>query len=289
MSCVYSGALAELAGDYPVLFLDPDKDSQDKYRRVVLRGEEPESKSLSHYHGNPADRLESVETSAGPVRVLTLGDRRDFELVLRGLMAVKDGPDASVPASQGAATVTVFNWGRIRAHLAEFPPELRGLEFKRFAAVRENITDLLIVLSRGPYSNISAAAAGFGEEEWLEHSDAVRRFHELTHVICRRLYPDDIDAVRDELIADAVGLYAAFGRYDARLAALFLGVAGGAYTGGRLENYTDEPGALAPLVSAALDRITTIIGAQGPEAGAFDLITPLMAEDCLRFSGRPGK
>ena len=34
----YTGVLAELAGDYPLLCLDPDRDAQDVYRRVVLRG-----------------------------------------------------------------------------------------------------------------------------------------------------------------------------------------------------------------------------------------------------------
>ena len=67
------------------------------------------------------------------------------------------------------------------------------------------------MLSWGPYSGVSAEAAGCSEEEWLALSDTIRRYHELTHVICRRLYPEDVDPVRDELIADAVGLYAAYG------------------------------------------------------------------------------
>ena len=30
------------------MYLDPDTDAQETYRRVVLRGEEPEEKSLAH-------------------------------------------------------------------------------------------------------------------------------------------------------------------------------------------------------------------------------------------------
>jgi hypothetical protein len=96
--------------------------------------------------------METVDTPAGPVRVVTLGSRRDFELVLRGLMAAKNGPKATIPESQGAAMLTVFNWPRIHAHLAVFPEEEQAAEFKRFTSVKENYLDALVVLSRGPYS-----------------------------------------------------------------------------------------------------------------------------------------
>ena len=267
--------LAELAAEYPQLFLDPDTDTQETYRRVVLRGEMPEAGSLAHYVSDPHDAMETVDTPAGPVRVVTLGNRRDFELVLRGLMAAKNGPKATIPESQGAAMLTVFNWPRIRAHLAVFPEEEQAAEFKRFTSVKENYLDMLVVLSRGPYSGVPASAVDIGEDEWLALSDTIRRYHELTHVICRRLYPDDIEPVRDELIADAVGLYAAFGRFDPETEVLFLGIRDGRYIGGRLGNYTDEPEALAGRVGAELDRMKQVIDAR---AGAepFALIGALM-------------
>ena len=266
-----------LAADYPQLYLNPDTDSRETYRRVVLRGEEPASKNLAHYRGDPADREELAETPAGSVRVLTLGNRRDFELVLRGLMAAKDGPLTPIPDSQGAAMLTVFNWPRIQAHLALFPEEERAAEFKRFTAVRENYTDMLVVLSRGPYSHVDAAAVGETEEEWLGHSDTIRRFHELTHVICRRLCPGDVAPIRDELAADAVGLIAAYGRFDPETEKLFLGIRDGRYTGGRLGNYTDTPEALVGTVCAALERIRAMTYKQaGTEP--FRLIPALMNE-----------
>ena len=43
--------LKKLAEEYPLLYLDPDTDTQEAYREVVLRGGEPEKKSLSHYTG----------------------------------------------------------------------------------------------------------------------------------------------------------------------------------------------------------------------------------------------
>ena len=270
-----SDILAALAGEYPQLYLNPDSDAQETYRHVVLRGEEPETTRLDHYRGSEFDRMETVDTPAGPVRVVTLGDRRDFEIAVRGLMAAKNGPLAPIPESQGAAMLTVFNWPRIRAHLAAFPEEEQAAEYKRFTSVKANYTDMLVVLSRGPYSGVSASAMGLTEGEWLARSDTIRRYHELTHVICRRMYPEDVDPVRDELIADAVGLYAAFGRFDPETEKRFLGVKDGRYVGGRLENYTDEPEKLAGQVGAALDRIKQVIDAQ-PGAEPFTLIGALM-------------
>lgn len=267
--------LSALAGEYPQLYINPNSDAQETYRRVVLWGEEPETTRLDHYRGSEFDSMETVDTPAGPVRVVTLGDRRDFELAVRGLMAAKNGPLAPIPESQGAAMLTVFNWPRIRAHLAAFPEEEQAAEFKRFTSVKANYTDMLVVLSRGPYSGVPASAMGLTEGEWLARSDTIRRYHELTHVICRRLYPEDIAPVRDELIADAVGMYAAFGRFDPETEKLFLGVKDGRYVGGRLENYTDEPEKLAGQVGAALDRIKQVIDAQ-PGAEPFTLIGALM-------------
>ena len=270
-----TGVLDSLAAEYPQLYLNPDADTQETYRRVVLQGEEPEERSLGHYVGDPHDAMETVDTPAGPVRVVTLGNRQDFELVLRGLMAAKNGPKAPIPASQGAAMLTVFNWPRIHAYLAQFPPEEQAAEFRRFTSVKANYLDMLVMLSWGPYSGVSAEAAGCSEEEWLALSDTIRRYHELTHVICRRLYPDDIAPIRDELIADAVGLYAAFGRFDPEKEKLFLGVRDGRYVGGRLENYTDAPDKQAGPVSAELDRMETVIDAL-VGAEPFTLIPALM-------------
>ena len=265
-----------LAEDYPLLYLDPDRDSQETYREVVLRGDSPQTASLAHYRGDPHDRDEMTETPAGKVRVVTLGDRHDFELVIRGMSAAKSGPLAPVPESQGAATLTVFNWPRIHAHLAGYPEEERSAEFRRFTAVKENYLDRLVVLSRGAYSNVSASEVGCGKNEWLVLSDTIRRYHELTHVICRRMYPDHTDAVRDELIADAVGIYAAYGSFEPEKEKLFLGLKDGRYSGGRLENYTDQPEKLSGSILAAVDRMKELMSRM---AGAppFDLIPPLMA------------
>lgn len=229
-----------LAKDYPLIYLNPDKDTKETYRGVVLSGNEPETKSLAHYTGSEEDLLEEADTPAGAVRIVTLGNRRDYELVVRGFMAVKAGPLAKIPRSQGASELTVYNWGKINAHLAAFPEEQQSEEFARFTAKKENYVEALIVLSVGPYSNIPAEKTGFSEEEWLKASQTIRRYHECTHFICRKLYPENIDAVWDELAADAVGIRAATGRYDTELAKTFLGIKDGRYAGGRLENYAPK-------------------------------------------------
>ena len=270
-----TNVLERLAADYPQLYLNPDTDSQEAYRRVVLRGETPQAKSLAHYRGDRADRDEIADTPAGCVRVVTLGNRQDFELALRSLMAAKDGPLVPIPESQGAAMLTVFNWPRIHAHLALYPEEERAAEFKRFTAVRENYVDMLVLLSRGPYSHVDAAAVGETEAAWLEHSDTIRRYHELTHVICRRLYPGDVAPVRDELVADAVGLYAAYGCFDPETEKLFLGIRDGRYVGGRLGNYTDAPESLTEAVCDALERVRATIDNQ-TETEPIQLIPALM-------------
>ena len=270
-----TNVLERLAADYPQLYLNPDTDSQEAYRRVVLRGETPQTKSLAHYRGDRADRDEIADTPAGCVRVVTLGNRQDFELALRSLMAAKDGPLTPIPESQGAAMLTVFNWPRIHAHLALYPEEERAAEFKHFTAVRENYVDMLVLLSRGPYSHVDAAAVGETEAAWLEHSDTIRRYHELTHVICRRLYPGDIAPIRDELVADAVGLYAAYGCFDPETEKLFLGIRDGRYVGGRLGNYTDAPESLTEAVCDALERVRATIDNQ-TETEPFQLIPALM-------------
>ena len=79
------------------------------------------------------------------------------------------------------------------------------------------------------------------EEEWIQRSVRIRLYHELTHFICRKFWPEKKDALRDEIYADCIGLVAAFDDYDTYLAKLFLGIDKEQYRkGGRLEHYAPE-------------------------------------------------
>ncbi len=233
--------LPYLARIYAQLYLTPGAESAEAYKKVVLYGEAAPACDLSHFTGDGRDSCVIEQTPVGDVRVVTLHQRRDFETFLQ-IMAFRC-TEKQIPATQGASILDgVINWTRIRAHKDAFlrsgaAEDAWPEEFQRFTADKNNFKDALIVLSAGPYSAIGAEAAGMTEEDWLAASHEIRRAHECTHLICRRRFPELIDPVWDEITADAVGLYAAFGRYDTALAALFLGAGPEGYTGGRLENY----------------------------------------------------
>lgn len=199
MSDTGKTVIEKLAETYPQLYLDPDRDDVETYQRIVRRGVQPRKKSLEHFYQDPRDRMEILDTPAGPVDIVLLNNRQDFEVFLRNMMAAKDGPSVKIPKTQGAATLVAFNWPKIHAHKHAFlvSEALKGnrnpdwnAEFKRFTADKSNYQDFLVVLSVGPYSAVSAETVGLSEEEWLEKR--------------------------------------------------FLGFQGDRYTGGRLENYTDE-------------------------------------------------
>ncbi len=262
-----------LAAVYPQLFLTPGPEGAEAYRAVVLQGGEPPLRSLAHFRGDEGDSLAWETTPAGTVPVITLRRREDFELFLQ-IMACRCVP-AAIPATQGASILDgVINWTKIRAHREEFlrargPEGDWEAEFARFTSEKKNYTDALIVLSWGPYSAVGAEKLGLPESVWLERSHTIRRFHECTHFICRRLFPEKKDAVWDELVADAAGIFAAYGTYDPTLAELFLGLEKGVYTGGRLENYLDGDqdrpkrlDALAKKIRPVLDRFAEIASAQ---------------------------
>lgn len=236
------GVLAELANHYQQLYLRPGDEAQ--YREIVRKGKEAEKKDLSHFKTHPADCVSWEDTPAGRVRIVYLYEREDFELFLR-IMAKQCRP-VTIPPTQGAAIIDgVIDWEKIHAHRRNYIAQSLASgalpdwpeEFRLFTADKKNYTDALILLSSGPYSGISAEQTGISEQEWIEKSLIIRKYHECTHFICRRLYPQKIDAIWDELIADAAGLLAAFGAYLPDLAERFLGIQNGTYIGGRLENY----------------------------------------------------
>ena len=277
--------IAELAKIYPQLYLDPDTHSKEEYREVVLKGKKPAVCDLSFFRGDERDKDEMTDIPSGQVRVITLYGRRDYEKFIRCMMAAREGPENQIPASQGASTLITFNWTKINQHKEQFFKEQFAAgnkdpdwqeEWNRFSAVKENYMDTIVVLSVGPYSNIDADRMGYSKDEWLEYSNIIRKYHELTHVICRKEYPDQINAIWDELVADAIGLCAAYHSYDPDIERVFLGITDGRYTGGRLENYTDDPQGIAPKADRALKGIAEIIQ-DHPKAEPFSLIPFIQA------------
>ena len=93
------------------------------------------------------------------------------------------------------------------------------------AAQKSRYQDRCIILSRGPYSAVSAQdALGLPEAEWLERSLVIRREHECTHYFTYRVFGAMRNNLLDELIADFVGIVRAFGTYRSELALRCLGL-----------------------------------------------------------------
>ena len=247
--------LYTLAHAYPQLVLPIDDATRhsEAYRRTVLGGDPIEGEPQFSF--SPYDRFETVDTPAGQVAVISLHERADFEHCIRALAHRCENAD--IPATMGASTISgLINWQKIHAHMDAYVGEDADEEFERFTAVRENYRDTVIVLSRGYYSALPPAEAGFPEEEWVELSYTIRKYHELAHFFSQRLYPANKEAVRDEVLADMNGIIAALGRFDAPLERKLLGIRNGAYTHGRLQNYV-EPEAL----SAAVERVNAMLDA----------------------------
>ena len=279
---VSESPISRLAKKYPQLLLPirAGEKETEEYRAAVLSGAplsaEPD------FIGSPGDSLSVAETPAGKAEILYLENREDFEHAFRAL-AHRCEP-AEIPASVGATTIRgLINWEKIHNHEKEYLQSGGNdwnLEFRRFTAEKANYLDSLILLSSGDYSNVSAETAGLPAEEWKEKSVTIRKYHELTHFICRALYPDDVDAVRDEVIADLIGLVAAFGDYDVHLAETFLGIEGETFReGGRLSYYTDAEH-LNEIVSLALRMIHQYAEAISSEnkSDPFRLIPILMGK-----------
>lgn len=257
--------IAELSKRFPQLCIKPEKgiSQSELYRSIVRRGERY-SGSLSHFIGSEEDRLTVEETPAGKVEAVFLKNREDFECFYQ-IMAEKCEP-VPVLRSVGASYIGGINdWSKIHTHLAEY--ERNGgsdsdSEFRRFTANKDNYKTSIILLSDGFYSNISFEETPYGSEEWRKISLDIRKYHELTHFVCRNLFPEKIVPIWDELLADFYGLLCAVGSYDKAFALSFLGIRDEKYIGGRLEQYVK-----GQISDALVDEIAEL-------AGRFEKLAP---------------
>lgn len=269
----------KLSHRYPQLLLPiaPETKDSSLYRNAVTRGMEIAAEPFV----SGEDTLTLEETPAGLVEIWYLHNRADFVRAVQAL-AYKCQP-VSLPDSVGAQYLGGLpNWEKIRAHRAAYLTSGGtdwSQEFRRFTADKANYTDSLILLSRGFYSGVSAGAVGLPEERWLEASLTIRKHHELTHFVYRKTFPGDIDVVRDEVLADCMGLLAAFRSYDPALARLLLGIGeGGVLPGGRITHYVDAqqmPEAVrkAEFWITALSRWLDALGNAGMEKNLFFPVT----------------
>lgn len=228
--------VSEIVYRYPQLAMKPVEglSSTPEYMNIVRRGILPEIVNTDFIAGSDTDSLETYETPGGKVEVLHLGCREDFVHFTR--MLAYRGEPRNIPDSIGAVSVMkIMNW-------------------------RKGQKDSLIITSSGGYSGIKdyrviekSASEIDSQDKWLEVSKTIRTYHELTHFVSRRLYPANIDCIRDEVVADAIGIIKAFGEYNIELAKLFLGIEGERYrTGGRLEHYVSEKQDIEAVAGKAL-------------------------------------
>ena len=243
-SIVGPEVISHLALRFPQLYIKPSEGDEtlQLHRLAAGRGLAPADANLAHFETSARDELRIVDTPAGPVEVVFLPVRRDFETFLQ-IIGHKAQPEP-IARTVGAITYRgLADWGAVAQARADY--EAQGgddwsSEFARLAKQPGTFRAELIVISEGPYSNISAAQTPYSEDEWVEVSREIRLHHECAHVVCRRTMPDDILPVWDEVTADVTGLLCATGRYDAGLAALFLGVTEQGFAGGRLSEYLNE-------------------------------------------------
>ena len=84
-------------------------------------------------------------------------------------------------------------------------------------------------------------------------------YHEMSHVVLKRMHKGERNPVTEEVAADAAGIYQALGSYRPELAKMFLGIEESEYRqGGRLENYLEENQAVEavrPGVERTIEQI----------------------------------
>ena len=215
------------------------------------------------------------QSLAGPIPVLVAPNREDFVTLVQAL-TMRNEPSV-VPASMGACIVGGYNnWDRIRSYRQQWSAQNPGncsesswaSEFKRLISQKELYQDRFIILSDGPYSNVSAKDVGLEEPEWQRLSLIIRLEHECTHYFTRRLFNSMRNNMLDELIADYRGIVAATGQYRADWFLRFVGLESfpNYRKGARLENYLGQP----PLSDGAFKILQALVKAAAENLQRFD-------------------
>ncbi len=278
------GAFAVLREHLPQLRFPvrPGISETEGYRAATRRGVPPEE--IPEATGLAIGRPEAIEvviheSPAGRIPLLIARGRVEFAALLRAL--TKRNEPEPVPDVQGALMVAGYNnWSRIgelRRRWEALPPSEREAatwneEFQRLQPRRELYQDRFILLSDGPYSAVPAADLGLGEAEWREISLAIRRDHECTHYLTRRLFGSMRNNLLDELIADYTGMVGATGRFRAAWFLRFVGLEDFPRypPGGRLDLYRGKP----PLSDGAFRVLQALVRQAAENLERFDAGLP---------------
>lgn len=208
--------------------------------------EQPDQLNLSIY-----------QTAAGKIPIIYTRHRPDFVSLVRAL-TMRNEP-LSVPESMGACIVSGYNnWDRIRAYRAKCETDSEwNTEFCRLIPRKELYQDRFFLLSGGYYSGVAPAALNLSDPEWRKKSLIIRREHECTHYLTRRVFSSMRNHLLDELIADYSGIVATIGHFRVDWFLHFMGLEDfpGYRSTGRFENYRGEP----PLSDAAFRILQAIV------------------------------
>lgn len=205
-------------------------------------------------------RIELHPTAAGRIPLLIAEVREDFEALVQAF--TRRNEPVPVPAAMGAVIVSGYNnWHRISQlqrnwAAGSLPGESWHEAFVAMLPQKNLYQDRFIILSTQEYSGVPASAVGLGSDEWKHASLVIRREHECTHYVTRRVFSSMRNNVLDELIADYVGVISALPHFRAAWLLHFLGLESfPAYReGGRLQNYRGEP----PLSDGAFAVLQTL-------------------------------
>jgi hypothetical protein len=214
------GVFATLAARLPQLAfpIAEGMSTTEGYQAATRRGVPPDD--LPEATGLDLPAPEAVElhlhqSAAGRVPLLISRHRETFVALVQAL-ARRNEPKP-IPPSMGALMVAGYNnWARIHGHRQrwEATPEGEraratwGEEFAHIRPQKALYQDRFILLSDGPYSGVAAAEVGLEDDRWRRASLVLRRDHECTHYLTRRLLGSMRNNVLDELLADYAGMHA---------------------------------------------------------------------------------
>ena len=199
-------------------------------------------------------------TAAGRIPVIECEADLDFICLLQSL-AYRCEP-YHVPDSRGATLVKNYNnWLRINIHRSS----ITGSIPKDPALYR----DYIVLLSHRNYSGIPPEMFGLESADWRQKSIILRCEHEAAHYMTERFYHSSKNEIHDEIIADFMGLTAAFGDYDPDKFLTFLGLDNYPKyrSGGRLEIYLQTGGDNFGLLCETLQHAARNIAAYYSETG----------------------
>ena len=216
-----------LRRDLPQLYVSPNRGARldYQYKELVLQGVTPTSKQIEGGVKEPTGFSIFLESHwCGSIPVIRVQMKNEFDTLLQCLVH-RCEPVEIQESVHSQAVSGLIHWGLIGT-------------FGKSARCN------MLILHDSPYSSVSyTAIPGISsEEEWIQCSHLWRLEHELTHIACKCLVGEMRLNLYDELLADAMGMRASLGYFDAHLFALTLGLNsdGTAKKDGRAYTYTKE-------------------------------------------------